>query len=106
MKKVYSHELLPMAGYIQSLLENNGIACMVKNQNLSGALGEIPPIECWPEVWIHEDHDYSNAMGLIDAVNTHDSDELGEWNCQCGEENSAEFFSCWNCGIERAITVT
>ena len=101
MKKVYSNELLPMAGYIQSLLENNGIRCSIKNQALGGALGEIPPIECWPEVWVLNDEDYEKAMALITSLATNPADAEASWSCACGEENSNQFYSCWNCGGDR-----
>ncbi|MGI9228566.1 MAG: DUF2007 domain-containing protein [Gammaproteobacteria bacterium] len=106
MKKVYSNELLPLAGHVQGLLQSNGIACLIKNQNLGSAMGEIPPQECWPEVWIYHAEDYDEAMRLVDLVTGSANEGQTIWNCQCGEENGATFFSCWNCGAERIVPTT
>ena len=100
MKKVYSAENIVMSGYVKSLLESCNIECMIKNQLLAGAIGEIPPIECWPEVWIMDDEDYSDAMELIkSAISDHKTNSF--WKCHCGETIEGQFSACWSCGAER-----
>ena len=101
MQKVYSNEHLHMAGHIKNLLEQNGIACFLRNQNLSGGIGELPLAECWPEVWVEDARDYSRAMFVIEAVSVAEYDEQTTWICRCGEENTGQFLSCWNCESDR-----
>ena len=100
MKKVYSADNLPMSGYIKSLLESCDIECMMKNQNLVGAMGELPPIECWPEVWVINDEDYSEAVHIIDSATSDSGFEKTSWQCPCGEHIEGQFRICWACGHE------
>lgn len=98
MKKLYSTDDRISAGHLQSILEEHGIRCVLKNQSLAGAIGELPPIECWPELWIIDDDEFERAQELIDAffkpLDKHEPD----WRCSCGELIEGQFLSCWNCG--------
>jgi hypothetical protein len=89
-------------GYITSMLEQAGIKFVVRNQFLSGALGELPPNECWPEIWITDDEYLDAAMEIVtqasaEVINT------GPWQCLCGEENEGQFGSCWKCGSDKTV---
>ena len=88
-----------MAGYVKSLLDCSNIENIIKNQNLSGAIGELPPIECWPEVWILDEEDYGKTMQIINAL-TNEQSNLDSWVCSCGETIDGQFKSCWSCGSE------
>ncbi len=101
MKKIYSADNLIMAGHVKGLLESNSIECIIKNQNLAGAIGELPPVECWPEVWVVHEEDYSQAMKIVDSVITHDQHLHNEWKCICGEIIEGQFSACWQCGTDR-----
>ena len=101
MKKIYSTEDNMMAGHIKSILQMEGIDCLIKNQHLSSAMGEIPPIECWPEIWIHSDEDYDRAMKIVTSAFTPKVTDLKPWRCHCGEEIEAQFTACWQCGSQR-----
>lgn len=90
-----------MPGYIMSLLESCNINCIIKNQLLAGAIGEIPPIECWPEVWIMDDEDYDDAMEIVDSVIQNQADSKMLWKCTCGETIEGQFDTCWSCGKEK-----
>ena len=103
MKKVFSAENTVEAGLVNSVLEANGIVCLVKNQNLSGALGEIPPLECWPEIWVTDDADYYRAVELVREIRTQDNSPRDDWHCGCGELIEAQFSACWQCGKERPL---
>ena len=87
-------------GYLRSILEEAGIACMIKNERLSGALGEIPFLECWPELWVVDKHALSQAERLVAAAQA--EAEPGEpWQCShCGETVDGQFAACWQCGTE------
>lgn len=101
MKKVYSAENLPMAGYVQGILESHEIECILKNQNLAGAMGELPPIECWPEVWVIHDEDYRQAIQIVDSAFHPAENAESSWVCKCGEIIEGQFSVCWSCGAER-----
>ena len=98
MKKVYSADNLVMTGHMQALLQQAGIECEVRHQALSGALGELPPIECWPEVWIHDDRDYDRAMALVEREINRQQRHDDPWQCVCGETLEGQFSQCWRCG--------
>lgn len=98
MKRVMSSELLAEIGHYRNILEQNGIRCMIKNEQLSGALGEVPVFECLPELWVLNDGDLSRAERLIEELR-YDGPEEKPWRCtHCNEENDAQFAACWNCG--------
>jgi len=101
VKKVYSADTLIASGYIKNLLESCNIDCMIKNLNLGGAIGEIPPIECWPEVWIINDEDYAEATNIINSTLQDNLQATARWTCQCGETLEGQFSACWHCGAER-----
>lgn len=98
MKRVASAESLAEIGHFRNVLEQNGIRCIVKNEQLSGALGEVPFLECMPELWVVRDGDLGRAEELLKALRR---DETGgaAWQCpQCSEQNESQFAACWNCG--------
>jgi hypothetical protein len=100
MEKLLSDQSVTHIGYLRSVLEEAGIACLVKNEQLAGALGEIPFIECWPELWILDDAYRQQAQRLIAAAEA--PAEAGEaWQCtNCGETVEGQFAACWQCGTE------
>jgi hypothetical protein len=102
MKKVFSTDDRLLAGHIHSVLEAQNIGCWIKNLNLSGAIGELPPTECWPEIWIHDDDDYPLATKIIQDINSPATGENKSWTCQCGEINEVQFQICWRCGADSA----
>jgi len=100
MKKVYSSDNVIMAGHIHSLLEANEINCHLRNMSIAGGIGELPINECWPEVWLNDESDYTAAKCLIeDALANADKHE--DWKCQCDELIEGQFDICWSCGSER-----
>lgn len=101
MKKVYSADNMVMTGYIKSLLESSHIECMIKNQMLAGGIGEIPPLECWPEIWIMHDDDYNEAMEIVNSTAADRPVTNTFWKCSCGETIEGQFSACWSCGAER-----
>ncbi len=92
-----------LVGFLKDLLENQGIACLIKNQYLSGAIGDLPPQECWPELWVSEDRDIEPAQRLIRQALSGPEQGLSPWTCNgCGERIEAQFGQCWNCGRARS----
>ena len=102
MKKIYTTAESFQIGYVVSMLEKSGIEYVVRNDFLSGALGELPATECWPEIWIIHDEDFDSAMEIVNQTNDEISDQ-GPWKCSCGEENEGQFGSCWKCGSDKPV---
>ncbi len=90
-----------MTEHIKDILQEEGINCMIKNLNLAGALGELPPIECWPEVWVLEDDDYDRASSIVEDLIKESDEYRTSWLCQCGEKIEGQFTECWKCGTTR-----
>lgn len=101
MKLLHSSADIPLIGHLQSVLENRGIGCWIKNQVLSAGMGELPPNECWPQLWLHHDEDYKNAMEIISPIISPSQTKQASWECDCGEKLEGQFEICWNCGNER-----
>lgn len=77
-----------------------GIRCEVRNTTLSGAMGEIPFLECAPQVWLLNDGDEKQAHEILRQLR---QPVVGTaWRCAgCGEESEPQFGTCWKCGGER-----
>ena len=102
MKKVYASDNPMVVAQLRQVLEDNHIACMVRNDFLMGAAGELPVNECWPEIWVLEDGERERAGALVQAFLAAGDGERGPWTCgQCGEAIEAAFSQCWRCGFER-----
>ncbi len=101
MKRVFSAEHGLMTEHIKDILQEEGISCIIKNLNLAGAVGELPPIECWPEVWILEDDEYDRASSIVEDLIKESDEYRTSWLCQCGEKIEGQFTNCWKCGMAR-----
>ena len=100
MKTVYSAANISLVSIFQNMLEERGIKCWIKNEALLTGIGEIPPIETWPQLCV-EDDDYLEAKRIVDeALATKDINRA--WKCDsCGEVIEGQFAQCWNCGKDR-----
>lgn len=97
MKRVFRHDSAAEVGLLRGLLEHAGINCITKNEQLSGALGEIPFLECQPEIWVVDDADRDRAEAIIAAHYLRSVDHA-DWRCrECGELNEGQFGACWSC---------
>jgi hypothetical protein len=104
MKKlhVFTHRERPFALLLKERLATEEIVCLVRNDELSTALGEIPFVECYPELWVVDDEVFPRARLLLDQWLSEMSMEQGAWRCAgCGEVLEGQFESCWKCGKER-----
>tara|TARA_R110001606_G_scaffold395664_1_gene568354 strand:+ start:36985 stop:37290 length:306 start_codon:yes stop_codon:yes gene_type:complete len=96
MKLLYTDENRYLVHNIQNLVENAGIAIMLKNEFAAGAAGDLVPHETWLELWVMHDTDYDQAMRVIASSFSEEDD--AEWICSnCQEKNDASFEFCWNC---------
>ncbi len=77
-----------------------GIRCEVRNTTLSGAMGEIPFLECAPQLWLVDPRDEARAVEVLEQLRR----PMGgaHWRCtECGEESEPQFGTCWKCGAVR-----
>ena len=87
---------------VKGLLEKAKIPCIVRNEYLSMAAGELAPADCSPEIWIMNDEDYPRAKAIVDALRNAKVETPDAWTCpNCGEPIEGQFTSCWKCGSER-----
>lgn len=101
MKTVYSASNLALVSLFRAILEGYGIDCWIKNEFLSAGVGEIPPIECWPQLCVNDD-DYVEAQRIVDE--TLSEKDLPVWQCaSCGELIEGQFTACWRCGKSRTM---
>ncbi|HEV7475505.1 MAG TPA: DUF2007 domain-containing protein [Pyrinomonadaceae bacterium] len=88
---------------VKGLFDEAKIPCMIRNEHLSMALGELAPSDCSPEIWIMNDEDYPRAKAIVDALRNAKVATHEAWTCPgCGEAIEGQFTSCWNCGSERS----
>jgi hypothetical protein len=102
MKKIYSAKDLLMVGHMRNVLATFGIECVTRNLDLSTAAGQLPPIECWPELWVLDDDRAVEAMAIVKKTLAPLKSVKKSWHCEgCGEELEGQFSECWNCGRSR-----
>lgn len=104
MRKLHSfgmHER-PQAAILHEMLEKEGIACLLRNEALFAAMGEIPLPECFPELWVIDEEVYPRAKLLLQGWLTTE-ERQDPWGCtRCGERLEGQFGACWKCGEERS----
>ncbi|WP_020677128.1 DUF2007 domain-containing protein [Geopsychrobacter electrodiphilus] len=104
MKKLHVFDIWqrPIAGMLKDQLENEGVACLLRNDQLSTAMGDIPFIECYPELWVIDDETYPRARMLLDSWLTRQESDKEPWTCPfCGEVSEGQFYLCWRCENQR-----
>lgn len=88
------------------MLEDNQVACVIRNESLAGAMGELPAQETWPEIWVLDDREAVLAKRLIaHALAEENQAQAGQshWQCsKCGEQLEAQFTHCWRCREARS----
>jgi hypothetical protein len=99
MKRVWSGSSLHDTTHFKNLLEQAGIGCLIKNRELGGALGELPILDCGPELWVLRDEDEPRADALLRETVARADRHAPRWRCAlCGEYNEAQFAACFQCG--------
>ncbi len=96
MKTVYSASNISLVSIFRNILEGHGIRCWIKNEFLSAGIGELPPIECWPQLCV-DDENFQEASRIV--AESLRVEEMPSWICNaCGEEIEGQFAVCWKCG--------
>ena len=105
MKELFRERDFSIVGYYQSVLESEGIATFVRNQNATTMMGtEIPIPEFFPALCVVNDEDYDKAMAIIKDRHESNNQAAGseEWACpSCNESNPGNFDICWSCETPR-----
>lgn len=98
MRKVYSCSSLIELSPYKFALEAQGIKYLIKNEFAQGAVGEIPPTESWPQIWVMDDADFAEAEQLCAQVEQKQKETSSDWFCHsCNESNASSFEYCWQC---------
>ena len=102
MKRVYRAASLLQVAHARNVLITAGIHCELRNQYLAGALGDLPMMETWPQLYVEDADEKFALSALARAV----AAPVGApWTCaQCGERSEAQFTHCWQCGAEPGRT--
>jgi hypothetical protein len=89
VKRVYRAASLLQVAHARNVLIAAGVECELRNVHLAGAMGELPMMETWPQLFVG-DPDEKYAPG-------------GDpWVCEgCLESLEQQFTSCWRCGRAR-----
>jgi hypothetical protein len=89
------------AWLLRDRLQQEGIAVLLRNEELFAAMGEIPFVELRPELWVIDDEILPRAQYLL-AAWQQEADPGADWACPgCGERIEGQFCVCWQCGRER-----
>jgi Putative prokaryotic signal transducing protein len=103
MKRVYCAKDPLMIGHLRNVLRTFGIGCITKNLDLSSAAGELPPIECWPELWVIDDDKAAEARRILKKTLAPLKSVKRPWICHyCDEQIEGQFSECWKCGRSRS----
>jgi hypothetical protein len=91
---------LLQVAHARNVLITAGIQCELRNQYLAGALGDLPMMETWPQLYV-DDADEKFALSALARAAA--APAAGPWICgDCGEEMEGQFTQCWRCGGESA----
>jgi hypothetical protein len=100
MKLLARADHLVLATIWAESLRAAGIRCELRNTMLSGAIGEIPFLECAPQLWIERETDEPRALEILQQLRQPERGPI--WRCAaCGESSEPQFGACWQCGAVR-----
>jgi hypothetical protein len=96
VKRVFRAASLLQVAHARNVLTAAGIDSELRNQYLAGALGDLPMLETWPQVWVEDALESAALRALQNAATAAPG---APWVCpQCGEELEPQFTTCWRCG--------
>ena len=102
MKLIYTGQDRILIDRIKQALHQNGIPCFIRNESPIGqAAGELPPLVCWPEIYVKDEPTYQFAKPLVDALMPKTRATALKWICpKCSELIEAQFSICWSCQVD------
>ena len=96
MKRVFRAASLIQVAHARNVLLTAGIQSELRNQYLAGALGDLPMLETWPQLYVEEADEAAALRALARAAQ---APAGASWTCeQCGEVLEPQFTHCWRCG--------
>ena len=102
MKRLLQAPNLALATLWTDVLTGAGIEASVQRAYASGIVGQIPPDQALPEVWVHDDADHTRATAVLHEMSHRPH---RHWLCRgCGESVDGPFDQCWSCGAMQAPT--
>lgn len=102
MRRLHSAKDPLMIGHLKNVLDTFGIRCVARSDLISAA-GELPPVECWPELWVLDDDKFGRARSILRKTLAPLQSVKKPWHCAgCGETIEGQFSECWNCGRDRS----
>ncbi|MCY7314162.1 MAG: DUF2007 domain-containing protein [Rubrivivax sp.] len=99
MKRLQQAPNLALATLWADMLSGAGVAATVQRAWASSIVGQLPPDQGLPEIWVQDDTQWDQARRLL-----HEWQHLPHhrWACRgCNEIVDGPFEQCWNCGAER-----
>ena len=97
--RIYSAPVLAQVAHMRQVLEMQGIECRIQGEYRSGAAGEIPLAEAWPELWVIDPAQVEEARRVVDEALQPPGPAQPDWTCpRCREVNEGQFGACWSCG--------
>ena len=81
-------------------LQQAGFSASVQRYFLGGLAGELPPDQCFPEVWLTHDDEKPAAEKMLDQLQNMPQ---RRWVCVCGETVEGGFEQCWQCGTDMPV---
>lgn len=102
MKRVFSSLNRAAVHHARNLLTAEGIGTELRNDLLSGALGQLPFNDCQVELWVTDDADAWRAEEILRHGRPLQAGGGAPWHCPaCGELSEPQFTQCWRCGAFR-----
>jgi len=96
MKRVFRAASLIQVAHARNVLLTAGIQSELRNQYLAGALGDLPMLETWPQLFVADDDESAALRALARAA---EAPSGAPWTCQqCDECLEPQFTHCWRCG--------
>lgn len=99
MKRLQPAPNLALATLWADMLSGAGVAATVQRAWAGSIVGELPPDQGLPEIWLQDDSQFELARQLL-----RDWQHLPHhhWLCAgCGESVDGPFDQCWNCGTPK-----
>lgn len=98
MKLLYTDADTFAINHLFNLLQQGGVNAEVRNQYLSSAMGELPPGDTMPQLWV-DSGQYERAQRILHEAQQ--ESDMEEWQCpQCSEQIEGVFGQCWKCGYK------
>jgi hypothetical protein len=98
LKRVFRAASLLQVAHARNVLIMAGIRCELRNQYLAGAMGDLPMMETWPQLYV-DDEDERLALGALARAAAATAGM--PWTCAtCGEQSEPQFTQCWRCGAD------